>query len=58
MQFSLGAGLKLDEHWQFLLDYSSYEQLDFGLGANLSGEFGSYDVGDTTLISIGINYHW
>lgn len=58
LQFSVGAGLELDEHWQFLLDYSSYEQVDFGIGFNLFGDFGSYDVGDTRLLSIGINYHW
>jgi hypothetical protein len=57
-KFGLGAGLKLDEHWQFLLDYSSYQQLDFGLASNVVGDFGTYDVGDTTLLAIGINYHW
>ena len=58
LQYSLGAGLQLDEHWQFLFDYSKYGELDFGLGFNLVGDFGSYDVGDTRLLSIGINYHW
>jgi hypothetical protein len=58
LQFGVGAGLKLDEHWQFLLDYSTYEQLDLGFGYNASGEFGTYDLGDTTFTSIGINYRW
>jgi len=58
LQFALGAGLQLDEHWQFLFDFSSYDQLDFGLGSNVTGDFGSYDVGDMKLLSIGINYRW
>ena len=56
--FSFGAGLKIDEHWQLLLSHSTIEALDFGLGVNGSGPFGVYDVGDTTLTSIGVNYHW
>lgn len=58
MQFALGAGLKLDEHWEFQFDYSRFEQLDFGFGFNVIGDFGTYDVGDTTLTSIGIRYQW
>jgi OOP family OmpA-OmpF porin len=58
VHFGIGVGFKMDEHWQFLLNHSTIEALDFGLGVNTSGAFGVYDVGDTTLTSIGINYHW
>jgi len=56
--FSFGVGLKVDEHWQLQLSHSTIEALDFGLGVNGTGVFGVYDVGDTTLTSIGVNYHW
>jgi hypothetical protein len=58
LQWGLGAGLKLDEHWNFLLNYSTYQQLDLGFGFNVIGDFGTYDLGDTSLASIGINYLW
>jgi len=58
LQFAIGVGFKIDEHWQFHLNHSTIEALDFGFGLNLGGDFGVYDVGDTTLTSIGVNYHW
>jgi len=58
LQFGVGVGFKLDEHWKFLFNYSTIEALDFGFGWNLGGTFGVYDLGDTTLASIGANYHW
>jgi OmpA-OmpF porin, OOP family len=58
LQVSVGAGYKIDEHWEFLLNHTRIDALDFGFGVNSSGAFGVYDVGDTSMTSIGVNYHW
>jgi OOP family OmpA-OmpF porin len=58
LHYGLGVGFKLDDHWHFQLTHSTIASMDFGFGLNLAGEFGVYDLGDTTLTSIGVNYHW
>jgi opacity protein-like surface antigen len=55
-QFGLGAGYRYNEHWSFRLDYSTYDQEDLGL--TLSGAFGTYNVGQTTMTALGVNYRW
>jgi OmpA-OmpF porin, OOP family len=52
----IGVGYAVSEHWDVLLDYTKYEQLDLGL--SLGGAFGYYDFGDTRLTSLGVNYRW
>jgi OmpA-OmpF porin, OOP family len=52
----IGAGYRLNDHWDLLFDYTKYEQLDLGL--DLGGAYGSYDFGDARLTSLGINYRW
>ncbi|HEY6126451.1 MAG TPA: porin family protein [Steroidobacteraceae bacterium] len=54
--FGIGGGYRFNEHWNVLLDYSSYDQMDFGL--TLSGAFGAYNQGETTMTSLGVNYSW
>jgi hypothetical protein len=58
LHFGVGVGFKIDDHWQFQLSHSTIEALDFGFGLNVGGSFGVYDMGDTSLTSIGIDYHW
>jgi OOP family OmpA-OmpF porin len=55
-QVGIGVGYRVNEHWELLLDYTKFEQLDLGL--NLGGAFGYYDFGDTRLTSLGLNYRW
>jgi hypothetical protein len=56
MNYGIGAGYRFNEHWEVMLDYSGFEQMDFGL--TLGGAFGVYDLGETTLTSLGVNYRW
>jgi len=54
--YALGGGYRIGDHWEVLLDYGAYEQLDFGL--TLGGRFGVYNLGETTMTSLGVNYRW
>jgi opacity protein-like surface antigen len=54
--YGIGAGYRFNENWEVLLDYSEYDQLDFGL--TLAGDFGVYDLGETSVTSFGVSYHW
>jgi opacity protein-like surface antigen len=54
--YAIGGGYRFDEHWEFRLDYSAYDQEDFGL--TLGGDFGAYNLGETTMTAVGVNYRW
>lgn len=54
--YGIGGGYRFNEHWDVALDYSEYNQEDFGL--TLSGAFGTYDLGETSVTSLGVSYHW
>lgn len=54
--YGIGAGYRFNDHWEVLLDYSEYDQLDFGL--TLAGDFGVYDLGETSVTSFGVSYRW
>jgi OmpA-OmpF porin, OOP family len=54
--FGIGGGYRFGEHWEIRLDYSSYDQEDLGL--TLGGDFGSYNLGETTMTAVGVNYRW
>jgi hypothetical protein len=56
VHYGIGGGYRLDEHWEILLDYSAYEQEDFG--STLSGDSGAYNLGETTVTSLGVTYRW
>jgi opacity protein-like surface antigen len=52
LQVGIGAGFRVDDHWELLLDYTKFEQLYFG------PTLGNLDFGDTRLTSLGVNYRW
>jgi OOP family OmpA-OmpF porin len=52
LQVGIGAGFRVNDHWELLLDYTKHEQLYFG------PSLGDYDFGDTRLTSLGVNYRW
>ncbi len=54
--YGIGGGYRFNEHWEVLLDYSEYNQEDFGL--TLAAHFGVYDLGETSVTSLGVNYRW
>jgi len=54
--YGIGGGYRFNDHFEVLLAYSGFDQLDLGLGR--SGEFGSYNLGETTMTSLGVNYRW
>lgn len=56
LHYGIAAGYRFNDHWTALLDYSGYDQADFGL--TLDGSFGAYDLGETTMTSLGVNYRW
>jgi OOP family OmpA-OmpF porin len=54
--FGVGGGYRFNEHWDVRVDYSSYDQED--LGVTLAGTFGAYNLGQTTMTALGVNYRW
>jgi OOP family OmpA-OmpF porin len=54
--YGIGGGYRFDEHWAVALDFSEYNQEDLGL--TLAGSFGIYDLGETSVTSIGVAYRW
>lgn len=54
--YGLGGGYRFNDHWEVMLDYSEYNQQD--RGQTLSGDFGYYNLGETSVTSLGISYRW
>ena len=54
--YGIGAGYRFNDHWEVMLDFSEYNQQDFGL--TLSGAFGAYNLGETSVTSFGVSYRW
>jgi len=54
--YGIGGGYRFNEHWEIQLDYSEYNQEDEG--DTLSGVSGSYNLGETSVTSLGISYRW
>jgi opacity protein-like surface antigen len=54
--YGIGGGYRFNDNWEVLLDYSEYNQEDFGL--TLGGAFGAYDLGETSVTSFGFSYRW
>jgi opacity protein-like surface antigen len=56
LSYGIGGGYRFNDHWEVLFDYSGFDQFDLGL--TLSGDFGAYNLGETTMTSLGVNYRW
>jgi opacity protein-like surface antigen len=54
--YGIAGGYRFNDHWEFRLDYSGYDLDDLGL--TLIGDFGAYNLGETTMTSLGVNYRW
>lgn len=54
--YGIGGGYRFNDHWEVLLDFSEYNQEDFGL--TIGGAFGVYDLGETSVTSLGVKYRW
>jgi OmpA-OmpF porin, OOP family len=54
--YGIGGGFRFNEHWEILLDYSEYNQEDWG--DTLTGTSGAYDLGEASVTSLGIGYRW
>jgi hypothetical protein len=54
--YGIGGGYRFNDHWEIALDYSEYNQEDWGL--TLGGAFGVYDLGETSVTSLGVGYRW
>jgi OOP family OmpA-OmpF porin len=55
--YGIGGGYRFNEHWGVALDYSEYNQQDI-FEDTLEGDFGSYNLGETTLTSLGVSYRF
>jgi len=55
--YGIGGGYRFNEHWGVVLDYSEYNQEDF-LDSALDGDFGVYNLGETSVTSLGVSYRW
>jgi len=55
--YGIGGGYRFNEHWGVVLDYSEYNQEEFLFGS-LEGDFGSYNLGETSVTSLGVSYRW
>jgi OOP family OmpA-OmpF porin len=56
VHYGIGGGYRFNEHWEILADYSEYAQDD--LGDLLGGDSGSYNLGETSVTSLGVGYRW
>ena len=56
LHYGVGVGYRFGDHWDIALDYSEYNQEDIGL--TLFGTFGVYNLGETSVTSLGVNYRW
>ena len=56
LHYGIGGGYRFNEHWDIAVDFSEYNQED--LGITLAGEFGVYDLGETSVTSVGVSYRW
>jgi len=56
LQTGLGVSYRAGDHWELLLDYTKFEQVDLGL--TVGGGVGVFSFGDTELTSLGLNYRW
>jgi OOP family OmpA-OmpF porin len=54
--YGIGAGYRFNEHWDVALDFSEYNQEDFGL--TFGGSFGIYNLGESSVTSLGVGYRW
>ena len=55
-QYGIGGGYRINEHWEIALEFSEYNQEDFG--ETLTGEFGLYNLGESSVTSLGVAYRW
>ena len=55
--YGISGGYRFNDHWSVMLDYSEYNQQDF-LDSSLEGAFGVYDLGETSVTSLGVSYRW
>jgi len=55
--YGIGGGYRFNEHCGVVLDYSEYNQEDF-LDSALEGDFGVYNLGETSVTSLGVSYRW
>ena len=56
VMFCIGAGYHIDDHWDLRIDWSGFQQVDFGL--TLGGGLGAFSYGDSALASVGAEYRW
>jgi OOP family OmpA-OmpF porin len=54
--YGIGGGYRFNENWGVLLDYSEYNQEDWS--ETLQGDFGAYDIGETSVTSLGVSYRF
>ena|SRR6188768_3001845 len=55
-QYGIGGGYRFNDHWEIAFDYSEYNQEDFL--QSLDGDFGVYNLGESSVSSVGVAYHW
>lgn len=55
IHYGIGGGYRVNEHWEIMLDFSEYDQEDLGF---LGGNSGSYNLGETSVTSLGVGYRW
>jgi hypothetical protein len=56
LQYGLGVGYRMNEHWRVQLDWTRYEEVDLGL--TFGGGIGVFSFGQSELTSLGVEYHW
>ncbi len=55
VHYGVGGGYRFNDHWEIVLDYSEYAQEDLSV---LGGDSGSYNLGETSVTSLGVGYRW
>jgi OmpA-OmpF porin, OOP family len=53
--YGLASGYRFTDHWEVVLDFSEYAQDDM---SRLGGDSGTYNLGESSVTSVGISYRW
>lgn len=56
LHYGIGGGYRFNEHWEVVFDFSEYAQDD--VSSSLSGDSGNYNLGETSVTSLGVSYRW
>ena len=55
VHYGIAGGYRFNDHWEVVLDFSEYAQDDL---SGLGSDSGSYNLGESSVTSLGVAYRW